>query len=173
MKYIVAFAALFFLAILGASVMPYVKVLGVTPDLVLIFTACWALLRGQGEAMVLVPMAGFLRDLTTSDPLGTSVLALSPILLLASAAREFRMVETDFVPALVVVAAGTLAYSLISMTVLIITGQEIPWLTALLYVALPSAIVNALFTPIVYLPVRWLSLDLRPPGSRLGPSIPT
>ena len=117
MRYPIAFAAAFFLAVLQASAMPYVKVLGVTPDLVLIFAACWAMVRGQGEAMVVVPLAGLLRDLSSSDPLGTSVLALAPIVLLA-AARELRPMDTEFVPTLVVVGAGTLAYGVLSMSVL-------------------------------------------------------
>ena len=83
MKYLVAFVGAFFAAVLAASMAPYARVLGVTPDPVLIFAACWAMIRGQREAMVVVPMAGLLRDLTTSDPAGTSVLALSPIVLLA------------------------------------------------------------------------------------------
>ena len=48
--------------------MPYVEVLGVTPNLVLIFAASWAVVRGQDEAVVVVPLAGFIRDLLTSDP---------------------------------------------------------------------------------------------------------
>ncbi len=164
-----ALAAAFLLAALGASAMPYVKVLGVTPDLLLIFAVCWAMVRGQGEAMWVVPMTGLLRDLSSSDPLGTSVLALSPIVLLA-AARALRPVDTEFVPTLVVVAAGTVAYGLLSMSVLAAAGQAIPWPQGLLRVLLPSVLVNALFTPIVYLPVRWLSPAPRPGMTRLGQS---
>ena len=167
MKYLLAFAAAFFLAALGASAMPYVRVLGVTPDLLLIFAASWAVVRGQSEAMVVVPVAGLLRDLTASDPLGTSMLALSPIVLLA-ALRELRAVESNFLPALAVVAAGTVAYGLISMAVLAATGQTVPLADALLRVVLPGALVNALFTPIVYLPVRWLRPGPRPGSLRLG-----
>lgn len=172
MKYLAAFAALFSLSVLGASAMPYLTVLGATPNLVLILAACWASLRGQGEAMVVVPMAGVLLDLTSSDPLGTSVLALAPIVPLA-AAREFRLMESDFVPALGVVAAATGAYHAISMGVLAATGQNIPSTGAVASVVLPAAIVNSLFAIIVYLPVRWLSGDLRLAGSRLGPVMPS
>lgn len=156
MKYPIAFAASFFAAVLAASVMPYVKVLGVAPDLVLIFAASWAMIRGQREAMVIVPVAGLLRDLTTSDPLGTSVLALSPIVLLA-VVRELRPLESDFLPALAVVATASLAYAVVSMTVLTAVGEDVPWGTALLRVALPSMLVNPLFAVIVYPPMRWLS----------------
>ncbi len=156
MKYLIAFVAVFFLAVLGVSAMPYVKVLGVTPDLVLIFAACWTMVRGQDEAMIVVPMAGFMKDLTTSDPLGTSVLAMAPLVILA-AAVQIRAVDTDFVPSVVIVAAGSIVYGIISMVVLTATGQDIPWVDALLRVAIPAAIVNALFTAVVYLPVSWLS----------------
>ena len=156
MKYLIATAGALFFAILAASAMPSVKVLGVTPDLVLIFVACWAVVRGQGEAMVVVPIAGILRDLTTSDPVGTSVLALSPIVLLA-VARELRPVESEFLPALAVVAAASLAYAVVSMIVLTAVGDDVPWGTALLRVAVPSMLVNALFAVVVYPPMRWLS----------------
>ncbi len=156
MKYLVALAGSFLAAVLAASVAPYVKVLTVAPDLVLIFAACWAMVRGQGEAMVVVPMAGLLRDLTTSDPVGTSVLALSPIVALAIV-RELRPVDSEFVPALAVVSAASFAYAVISMAVLTVVGDGVPWGTALLRVALPSMLVNPLFAVLVYPPMRWLS----------------
>jgi rod shape-determining protein MreD len=155
-KYLIAAAASFLAAVLAASVMPHVRVLGVAPDLVLIVAACWAMVRGQGEAMVVVPVAGLLRDLTTSDPVGTSVLALSPIVFLA-VVRDLRPLESDFLPALAVVAAASLAYAITSMVVLAAVGDDIPWRTALLQVALPSMLVNPLFAVIVYPPMRWLS----------------
>ena len=156
MKYVIALAGSFLVAILATSVMPYVKVLGVAPDLVLIFAACWAMVRGQGEAMIVVPMAGLLRDLVTSDPVGTSMLALSPIVLL-SVIRELRPVESDFVPTLAVVAIASLAYSIVSMTVLTAIGDDVPWGTGMLRVALPSMLVNPLFTVLIYSPMRWLT----------------
>lgn len=165
-----AAVAAFFLAIIYVSALPYWRILGVTPDLVLIFAACWAMLRGQKEAMLVVPLAGLLRDLVTSDPLGTSMLALAPIVLLATL-REFKVVETDFLPTLAVVVFGSFAYGLISMAVLAASGQEVPWLTALAVTVLPSAIVNALFTPIVYLPLRWLSAARG--AAAVGPRIPS
>jgi len=160
MRYVVAITTIFILSVVSVSAMPYVKVIGVTPDFLLIFAACWAVVRGQDEALVVVPAAGFIRDLTTSDPLGTSVLAMIPIVLLAAAIR-FRTLDSDFPPAIAVTALGSLTYGIISMAVLAATGQHIDVFDAFIRVILPSAVVNALFCPIVYLPVRWLS---PPPG---------
>ncbi len=170
MKYPIAFLGAFFTAVLAASVAPYVSILGVTPDLVLIFAACWAMLRGQREAMVVVPMAGLLRDLTTSDPVGTSVLALSPIVALA-VLRDLRPVESDLLPVLAVVAVASLAYAVISMTVLTAVGDDVPWRTGLLRVTFPSMLVNALFAVAMYVPMRWLNPRPRSESFGVGSAV--
>jgi rod shape-determining protein MreD len=159
-KYVIAFVTAGFLALLQVSAMSSIEVLGVVPDLVLILAASWAVTRGQDEAAVVVPMAGFLRDLLTSDPLGTSALALVPIVLLAAAVR-LRAVDTEFVPTVLVVALGTLTYGIISMTVLALTGQTVDWTDAALRIILPSCLVNAVFTPLVYGPVHMFSAPQR------------
>ena len=162
MKYAIAFVLAWLLAVLNVSAMPYVKVLGVTPDFVLIFAACWAVVRSDEEALYVVPAAGLLRDLLSSDPVGTSVLAFAPIVLLAAVVR-LQAIDSDFLPALAVVAAGSLAFGGIQTSVLAVTGQNVDFFHAVLYVIIPGAIVNALFMPIVYLPVQWLSRK-RAPG---------
>ncbi len=156
MRYIVAAVVVWLLALLDVSAMPYLKVLGVTPDFVLIFAASWAVVRGQNESLVIVPLAGFLRDLPTSDPLGTSVLAFIPVVLLASAVR-LRALDSQFLPTVAVVLGGSVAYGVMAALVLSATGQSIDWLHAILRVIAPLALVNALFAPIVYLPLHWLA----------------
>jgi len=159
-KYVIAAAVAELLTVLQASVMPYMEILGVTPDLVLIFVAVWAVMRGHEEAVVVVPLAGFIKDLATSDPLGTSALALMPIVLLAAAAR-IRAVDTEFLPTVIVVALGSLGYGIISMIVLAGTGQSVAWSDSILRVVLPGCLVNALFTPLVYLPVHTIGAQRR------------
>lgn len=170
MKYIIALIAAFFAVVLASSAMPYLKILGVSPDLPLIFVACWAVIRGQKEAMVVVPLAGLTRDLLTSDPVGASVLALAPIVFLASV-REMRIVESDFVMALGVVAVASLAFGILHMGVLTVTGDSVPWFTGLLRVTLPLMLVNPLFAVIVYPPMRWLSPTPRSTGVGVGSAV--
>ena len=156
MKYIFAILLAWFLAALNVSAMPYMKIFGVTPDPVLILAACWAVLRPQDEAMITVPIAGFMHDLTNGDPLGASVIGFAPMLILATAVH-IRAVETQFIPALVVVAAGTLTWGAVRMSILSVTGQEVQWLDAIVRVIVPLAIVNTLFMPLIYMPVSWFS----------------
>ncbi|MEO8456832.1 MAG: rod shape-determining protein MreD [Chloroflexota bacterium] len=154
MRYAIAFVVSWLLAVANVSAFSYIKVLGVTPDFVLIFAACWAVVRGEPEALFVVPVAGLARDLTTSDPLGTSMLAFVPIVLLAAVARQ-QVIDSDFPPAIAVVAAGTLAFGIIQSLVLALTGESVAVWEVFLRVIVPGIVVNALFTPIVYLPVRW------------------
>ncbi len=55
--------------------------------------------------MILIPLAGIFKDLITTDPVGTSVLALLPVVPLA-AMRERWPTESEFVPTVAVVAAA-------------------------------------------------------------------
>ena len=155
MIYIFAIAISWLLASAGASALPYLHVLGVTPDFVLIFAACFAVLRSQDEALLVVPLAGLLRDFGTSDPVGTSLLGFAPLVILAAVTR-LRSLDSQFVPALAVVAAGTACHAAISILVLVLTGQHIAFGQALVHVVLPLTLVNSLFAAIVYLPVSWL-----------------
>ncbi|MBI1885824.1 MAG: rod shape-determining protein MreD [Chloroflexi bacterium] len=171
MKYVIALAAIFFLTAFSSSALSYGRLWGVRPDLLLVFVACWAALRGQGEAMVVAPLAGFLRDLMTSDPVGTSALALAPIVLLA-AYREFNPTDLQFLPALALVAVGTLAYGIISMTVLTAVGYNVPWYDALLRHLVPAVLLNVLVTPAIYLPLRWFTAATVPVSpTRIGPTV--
>lgn len=161
MKYVIAVIAAWFVAFTNVSAMPFMKVLGVTPDFVLVLAACWAVLRPQDEAMITVPLAGLLHDLAYGDPLGASILSFAPLVVLAAVVR-IRAVETQFVSCLIVIATGSLVYGALRMIVLALTGQEVQWLDAGLHVVIPLAIVNSLFSPIVYMPVSWFSAAQRP-----------
>jgi rod shape-determining protein MreD len=153
-RYAIAFVIAWLLAVANVSAFSYIKVLGVTPEFVLIFACCWAVVRGEPEALFVVPAAGLLRDLTTSDPIGTSMLAFAPIVPLAALARQ-QVIDSDFPPAVAAVAAASLAFGVIQSSVLAVTGQHIDVWPVIVRVILPGAIVNALFTPVIYLPVRW------------------
>ena len=172
MKYVIAFVIAWLLAVANVSAFSYIKVLGVTPEFLLIFAACWAVVRGETEALIVVPMAGLMRDLLSSDPLGTSLLAFVPIVFFAAAARQ-QVIDSDFPPAIAVVAGSSLAFGIIQSTVLAATGQHIEVWQVFSRVIVPGVLVNALFTPIIYLPIRWSSPRLHGPPrlARVGVTV--
>jgi rod shape-determining protein MreD len=166
MIYVVAILTGWLLAVLRTSAMPYLEVLGVTPDFTLIFASAFAILRRQDEALYVVPICGLLRDLAGSDPTGTSVVGFAPIVVLAAALR-LRAMDSQFVPAIAVIAVGTLCHSLVMMAVLTVTGQQVAWIYGITRIMVPLVVVNSLFAAIIYIPVSWF----RPPDRSpvLGP----
>ena len=156
MKYAIAGLIAWLLAIIDASAMTYVHPLGVSPDLVLIFAVVWAVTRGEGEGLIIVPMIGLIQDLTTSDPIGTSVVGLAPAVPIALAVR-MRALDSQFLPTIAAVMATSASYGVVSSTVLWATGQEMALFHTLLRVIVPSIVINALFAPVIYMPMSWFA----------------
>ena len=163
MRYLLFVPLILFVAIAQVAVAPYFPLLGVTANLLLVLLACWAVIRGPKEVMVLIPVAGLFKDLITTDPVGASVLALMPIVFLA-AIRERRPTESEFLPTVAVVAVASIAYNLLYLMALTAVGDEFSWLQMLGRVLLPAMLFNALLTPIFYLPVRWATTVTTPVG---------
>jgi rod shape-determining protein MreD len=155
-RYVVAAILAWGFAMLDLSVMQFITPLGVSPDLVLAFAVCWAVVRGQDEALIVVPLCGLIQDLTTSDPVGTSMLALAPAVPLAAAVR-LRAIESDFLPTMTAVMGATACYGVISGFVLGVTGQPVGIFDLVVHLILPGMVINALFTPMIYLPMHWFS----------------
>jgi rod shape-determining protein MreD len=169
-RYLLFVPLILFVAIAQVATASYFPLLGVTANPLLVLLACWAMVRGPRETMVLIPLAGIFKDLMTTDPVGVSALALLPIVALATI-RERRPMESEFLPTLAVVVVASLCYDLVYMVVLTAVGDGPPWLQTPIRVVLPTALFNALLTPILYLPVRWattLSEMVRPSIGVLG-----
>ena len=169
MKYILVAVTTFLLAIVYVSAMSYFSILGVTPDIILIFASCWVVIRDSREGLVVIPIAALCRDLLTSDPLGMSLIALAPIAVLAVAGK-IAAPQSRFLVALGTVVFGSLSYSAIGTVVLAATGQDVPLLSALLRVVMLSAVVNALVALVLYLPLYWVMTGSPRWLSSLGPA---
>ena len=131
---------------------PYFPLMGATANPLLALLMCWAMVRGPREAMVLIPLTAVLKDLITNDPVGVSVLAMLPIVPLA-AVRERHPTQSEFVPTVAVVAVASLCYHLVYMVVLTSLGEDVPWLQSPAEVLLPAALLDAVLTPLFYLPL--------------------
>jgi rod shape-determining protein MreD len=142
--------------LLQVAAAPYFPLMGATANPLMVLLMCWAMVRGPREAMVLIPLTAVFKDLITNDPVGITVLALLPIVPLA-AVRERHLTQSEFVPIVVVVAVASISYHLVYMAVLTSLGEDIPWVQSPLRVLLPAALLDAVLTPLFYLPLRWVT----------------
>ena len=149
------FGILFGLALLQSTVMPKITVLGVHPDLVLMAVTSWSLLRGAEEGMLWALVSGVILDLLSGAPFGVYSLALLTIGFAAGLGQR-NILRVDILAPIVVIPLATLAYLLITMTLLSILGWEMAWGARVGAVVLPSILVNSLGMPFVYLPARLL-----------------
>ena len=146
-----------------ASILPAFSIFGAHPNLIIVLLVAWTSVRGQREALLLIPAAGFLLGLLDSQPLGLAMLALAPLILLGDL-RELRLVESDLLLAVVLTSVATLAYEGSGLISLAVTGERLDWFAAVLNVLVPATIANVLLLLPVYAVVRLASADLRRPA---------
>ncbi len=147
-------------AVAQVSVLPAFSIFGAQPNLLIVLLVAWMTVRGQPEALLLIPAAGFAQGLLDSQPLGLALLALAPLILMTEV-RELRLVESDLLPAVVLTVLATLAYEGIVLLTLAVTGARLDWLASLVDVLVPAVIANVLLLLPVYGLVQLASLDLR------------
>lgn len=153
MKWLMLGVGMVGLVLLQTSAVPAFELLGVAPNLVLVVLCCWVVVRGQGETMVLVPLAGITIGLLSFQGMGESVAAFMPIVLLATLRRAMEP-RSEYVWALAIVIVAT-ALHFVSLAVAIeVKGSSIDWLAAASDVLVPSVLVNLLLALLVYWLVR-------------------
>ncbi len=143
------------IAILQTTLVPHLAIWGVFADLPLLVVVSWSLLRGPREGILWGFVAGVTVDLFSGAPFGASTLALIAVGLLAGlgAATVFR---AQVALPLLVMFLATLVYDLLFLLVVRISGNPVAWLESLYRLILPSAVLNAMLTPVVFLTMRWL-----------------
>jgi rod shape-determining protein MreD len=146
--------------VLQVSVLPAFSILGVHPNLLLVLIAAWIAVRGQREAFILVPLAGLALGLLDSYPLGLTILALGPLIVLSDL-HELRLIDSEFLPAVAVTTVGTAAYEAILLATVALGGDEVSWLLSAREIIAPAIVANILLLPFVYGLLRVASFDLR------------
>jgi rod shape-determining protein MreD len=136
------------IALLQATIMPHLAVWGVFPDLPLIVVVSWSLLRGPREGMTWGFVAGIAVDIFSGAPFGAATLSLTLIGLLSGLGATSALRARVILP-IATVFISTLLYSLFLMLIFQLTGRFVPWLDNLLRTVLPSAVLNALLTPVI------------------------
>ena len=129
------------LALIQSSIGPFLSVLGVHPDLVLVAVIGWTLLRGPGEGLVWAVVGGLALDLLSSGPFGAATLALIVASLLAGLGYG-RAFGPDLVIPLVATFPLSLVYYVTYALLLSVLNHPVAWLPTLADVILPASLLN-------------------------------
>ncbi|MBM2827226.1 MAG: mreD [Dehalococcoidia bacterium] len=149
-------------ALVQTSAFPSMKVLGSRPDLVLLMVVGLGTAWGVRWAVACCIVGGILLDMMTLGPVGASALAMIPVALLAGLER-MEVMESRFTYGVLLALLGTVVYYISLMLIRNLQGQTIPWIESMVWVVLPSTIVNTATMPIVlgivYLMSRWAQVE--------------
>jgi rod shape-determining protein MreD len=149
-------------ALLQATVLPYLRISGGQPDLVVVITLAWALLDDGVEAAVWALVGGVALDLFSGAPMGFSALILLPGVFLISL-TETQVYHTNALFALGIAGSAAVLYHVLHIVGLyVLMARPVVLMPTLYYITMPAVV----FDLVLILPTFWL---LRPVYARLHP----
>jgi hypothetical protein len=157
MSYYIGVPLVVLAALAEAAFLPYFRVFGLQPNLLLVVLVCWLMVRGQEEAFFLIPIGAVFLGLVDGAALGVAVLALAPIAVLHDL-RGARLDEGQFLITVVFTLSVTLVYQTIYMLAFAAGGHSGDILSAVLRVIVPVSLLNVA----ILLPIYWLTWVLSP-----------
>jgi rod shape-determining protein MreD len=152
------FAILLTLGLVQSTVVPRIYLLGVHPDLMLVVVTSWSLLRGWQEGMLWALIGGVIMDVLSGAPFGVYTLSLLLAAFLAGLGQR-NVFRFDLLIPVLVIPVVSLVYNLSLLALLSLLRWPVDWRQSVTRIILPSLVVNSLFMPIIYLPLR--ALDRR------------
>ncbi len=141
------------LVIFQPTLMQWIRILGVSPDMFLVFVVCAGLLRGRGDGAVIGFIFGLIFDLLVGEFIGLSAILHMYIGLCSGIIKERFVSDRLFVTVLVIVS-GSLAYGVIYYIAYYIGFNDLGFGTALLRTILPKTLYTALAGFILFVPIR-------------------
>jgi len=142
--------------LIQATVLSRIRVLGASPNLLLVSTIAWGLLYSVREGVIWAFAGGLGLDLITGTPLGTSSLAAMTACLLTGLGRN-RVFANNLWWPMVVVVLATPVYGWIVLLTQQLRGLPVDWLASTVRVIGPELILNVATMAVVYPVLRALT----------------
>jgi rod shape-determining protein MreD len=150
-------------ALLETTVLPHVRVAGAQPDLMLLVVGNWSLLRGVDDGVIWAFIGGGVLDLLSAGPITASMFALLAVSLLlgvdpstGTGRRQTRQPGANPFALILSGVLATLAFHLVLLTMLQLSGHQLDWLSAATSVVVPRLVFNLVLIPFVYRFLGWI-----------------
>lgn len=141
--------------IIEVSIVPYFKVRGVGPDLLLLVVVNYAFIQGSFEGSLTGFFGGLFQDLVSTQALGINAFAKTLVGYLSGLIEKTISGGTLFLLVAITFAAS-LFNGFIYMGFLFLLGEALPFKGAFFGIILPSGLYNSLLSPLVYLILKKL-----------------
>jgi rod shape-determining protein MreD len=153
---VLAGLGLFLVVIIQATLMSRIRVLGASPNLLLVSAIAWGLLHTVTDGVIWAFAGGLGLDLITGMPLGTTSLAAMTATLLTGLGRNRVFANNLWWPMLVALMA-TPVYGWIVLLTEQLLGSPVDWAASTLHVIGPEALLNVAAMALVYPLMRALT----------------
>ncbi len=167
MAYAIGIPAIMLLAILQSAVVSQFRLADGQADLVLVAVVAWGLTGRSKEAMIFGLIGGFILDLLSALPIGTTSVILVLIGYLVSL-TEGRLWGAHLLTPLGVVFAASLVFSGYQLLASVLAGAAADWPTVASRVILPEAFLNVLLAIPAAQVASAIQHALFPPGVEIG-----
>ncbi|MGC8872991.1 MAG: rod shape-determining protein MreD [Chloroflexia bacterium] len=156
----VCLLALVLFALLQATAMPRLPLLGVRPDLVLVGVLAWTIVRGLHEGAIGAFVGGIAMDLLSPSWLGSHTLALL-LVTVAVGALAIPLHRGNLAFPVAAALLGTVGYNLLLMALTGVLARS-GGLELAARVVLPLMLVHGALMPATYAACEWLDQRIRP-----------
>jgi rod shape-determining protein MreD len=136
--------------LLQSTVTSHVRLLGASPDLVLMLAVVCVLRWGLRDSLPVILVGGLIVDILTGAPFGCAIASLFLVSVLLGLVNV-NIPHTVRVWPYVAVAVASLLYGLLWMVILRLSGRTVPWGAMLVREVLPAVLMNTLTMPLMLL----------------------
>lgn len=146
------------LVIMGAFILqgvlvPHIAIAGTKPDIILIVTALYGFAYGAPVGAIVGFFGGLLGDLLGGMHVGLGLVSKSIVGFFAGLVQRTIFVENILLPMLAIFIA-TWLNEFVYVGFMFLLGEVTPIKALVLNVILPTAVYNAVLTPLIYIIVR-------------------
>ena len=126
---------------------------GARPDLVLLIVVTFSVVQGVSEGLLAGILGGVAVDLMSGVPFGSATIGMGLVGLLTGLG-DTNVYRANLLIPLVAVFLATVVYHSFLMLSLQANGRTVEWLSTLALQTVPSAVLNAILTPVALYLVR-------------------
>ncbi len=146
-------AGLAVVALTQGTLLARVRILGASPNLLLVAVIAWSLWRGLAEGLIWAFVGGVAVDLISGMPLGTSSLALLAACAVARLSTKSGIANQTVVPLLAILLA-TPAYGWVTLAMQQARGVPVNWIASTVRIVAPELLLNGVAMWLFYTMLR-------------------
>lgn len=145
---------LLILVIFQPTLVQSIGILGISPNIPLIFIVMTALLRGKKEGAICGAIFGFVFDVMIGRLIGVSSLLFMYIGALAGLVSENILSDTGVIATAILIFVSNLIYASLYYIAYSMLWGDMGIITAVTRVILPESLYTAVFTMLFFFPIR-------------------